>query len=146
MRIINRRARHKYHILETLEVGIVLTGPEVKSLRANRVDLQDSFARVEKGEIFLKNAYIYPYQGIDRQGYDPRRDRKLLLHQKEINYLSGKTAGSNLTLVPLTIYEKRNLFKVELGLSQAKKKYDHKEAAKERAEKRKIEQELRGKI
>lgn len=143
MRILNKKARSKYHILETFEVGIVLDGSEVKSLRDNRADLSDSFARIQNGEIYLKNAYIYPYHGGVKEGYDPRRDRKLLLHKQQINQLIGQVSGSAITLVPLSIYDKKNFIKVEVALAASKKKYDHRKAIKERDEKRKLEQELR---
>lgn len=144
MKILNRTASHKYHVLETLETGLVLSGPEVKSIRDGRVDLGESFARFQNGELFLKNAYIYPYHGVD-QSYDPRRDRKLLLHKNQIASMIGKISGSATTLVPLSIYTTRNLIKVELALAQSKKKYDHRREIKERDERRKLEQELRGK-
>jgi SsrA-binding protein len=146
VKITNKKAYHKYNILESLEAGIVLDGAEVKSLRANRADLSESFARIENGQVLLKNAYIYPYQGVDATTYDPRRDRKLLLHKTQISTLIGKISGSNIALVPISIYETHNFFKVQLGLAQTKKKYDHRKALKERDEKRKIEQELRGKV
>lgn len=141
MKIVNRKAFHNYHILETFEAGIVLSGREVKSVRAGRVDLSESFARINKGEVYLKNGYIYPYQG-QSQNYDPKADRKLLLHKKQIGYLKAKTSTSALTLVPLSLYIKKNLIKIGIGLAGAKKKYDHKRAVKERDEKRKIAQEL----
>ncbi len=145
MKIYNKKARHQYHILDTLEAGIVLSGSEVKSLREGRVDLDLSFAKIQNGELFLKNAYIYPYQGISAEGYDPRRDRKLLMHKREINSLIGKISGSSTLLVPLSIYSTRNYIKVELALASSKKQYDHRKTIKERDEKRKLEQELRGK-
>lgn len=143
MRVQNRKARHDYHILESLEAGIVLTGPEVKSLREGRADLTGSFARIVNGEVFLKNAFIPPYNAASIPDYDPRRDRKLLLHKKQIDALAGKTAKS-LTLMPLSIYEKRNMMKAELAVAASKKKFDKRKAIKARDEQRKIEQELRG--
>lgn len=143
MRILNRKAKHKYTILQTLEAGVALSGSEVKSLRGGRVDLSESFARIQQGEVYLKNAYIFPYQGGVKEGYDPRRDRKLLLHKKEIDTLLGKMSGQATTLVPLSLYEKKNMFKVELGLAASKKKYDKRRAIKQRDESRKIEAELR---
>lgn len=144
MRILNRKARHEYHILESLEAGIVLTGPEVKSLRDGRADLTGSFARVVNGEVFLKNAFIPPYNAATIPDYDPRRDRKLLLHKKQIDALAGKTSKSSVTLVPLGIYEKKNMMKLQLAVAASKKKYDHRRAIKQRDEQRRLEQELRG--
>lgn len=144
MKLLNRRARLDYHILETMEAGIVLTGPEVKSLREGRADLTGSFARISNGEVFLKNAFIPPYNAASIPDYDPKHDRKLLLHRKQIESLIGKTSKASVTLIPLSIYEKHNLMKVELALAASKKKYDHRRAIKERDEQRKIEQELRG--
>ena len=142
MHIVNRKAFYEYTILETLEAGVVLTGPEVKSIRAGRVDIGESFARVQNGEVMLKNAYIYPYFGQGRE-YDPRHDRKLLLHKKQIHSLQGRLSGASLTLVPLKMYTKHNFIKVELGLASAKKKFDKKRAAKERDEQLRLEQELK---
>ncbi|EKD91408.1 MAG: SsrA-binding protein [uncultured bacterium] len=144
MKIYNRKARHTYHILETFEAGIVLSGFEVKAIRAGRLDLSNSFARIVNGEVILKNAYIHPYQDQKADGYDPRADRKLLLHASQIRDLSQKLNKASNTLVPLSLYEKRNMFKVELALGASKKKYDHRRAIKERDELRKIEQDLRG--
>ncbi len=142
MKILNRKARRNFHILDTFEAGVVLTGPEVKSLRANRADISDAFARIQNGQVYLKNAYIYPYFGQGSE-YDPRHDRKLLLHKRQIDSLLGKISGAAVTLVPLSIYSTRNMFKVELALAAFKKKYDKRRAAKERDELRKIEQELK---
>lgn len=139
MRITNRKARFNYHILETLEAGVVLTGAEVKSVRAGRVDLSESFAKIQNGEAYLKNAYINPYMGAQ---LDPKRDRKLLLHKKQLNYLMGKTSGQSTALVPLSIYNKHNFIKVELALGASKKKYDKRMAIKKKDEQRKLEQEL----
>lgn len=141
-RIFNPKIRRNYHILETFETGIVLTGSEVKSLRLGKVDLSSSFAKIQNGELYLLNAHVFPYQQNTRE-YDPIRKRKLLLHRKQINSLIGKLSASSITLVPLSIYETRNLIKVELALAASKKKYDHKKAIKERDEQRKIEQELK---
>lgn len=141
MRILNRKAKFNYHIIESLEAGIVLSGFEVKSIRAGRVDLSDSFAKIQNGEVVLKNAYIYPFQS-QYKDYDPRHDRKLLLHKKQIDSLIGKTAKSAMTLIPLSIYDKRNFFKVELAIAASKKKFDKRRAIKEKDQARKIEQEL----
>lgn len=142
MRILNKKARHEYFILESLEAGVVLSGPEVKSLRAGRADLSNSFAKIQNGQIFLKNVYIYPYQG-QQKDYDPRGDRKLLLHKKQISQLIGKVSKSAVSLVPLSFYEKHNFFKVQLALVASKKKFDKRKAIKKRDEQRRIEQELK---
>jgi len=141
MRIFNRKARHDYFIVESFEAGIVLSGFEAKSVKMGRVDLSDSFARVENGEVFIKNLYIHPFQ-TPPQGYNPRADRKLLLHRKQIEHLIGKVGQSGITLIPLSLYTKRNFVKVELGLAGSKKKYDKRRAIKERDQARKLEQEL----
>lgn len=141
MRITNKKARHNYFILATFEAGIVLSGFEVKSIRAGRVDLSESFARIENGEMVLKNLYIHPFQSPP-QGYNPRSDRKLLLHKAQINSLIGKCSQVGVTLIPLTLYTKKNLVKVELGLAASKKKYDKRRAIKERDQARNLEQEL----
>lgn len=142
MKIFNRSVRRKYHILETLEAGVVLSGAEVKSIRSGRASLAESFARVKDGEILLKNCYIYPYQGVSRD-YNPLSDRKMLLHKRQIDYLRGRLSSGGLTLVPISLYSTRNMIKVELGLVASKKKYDHRRAIKERDEKRRIEQEMK---
>ncbi len=144
MKILNKKARHEYHILETLEAGIALSGPEVKSIRNNRVTLDDSFVRIQNREAILKNLYIYPYQAAANDKYDPRHDRKLLLHKKQIDYLQGKLSASATTLIPLSIYETRNMFKVELALAASKRKFDKRKAIKKRDELRRISQELKG--
>lgn len=142
MKVLNRKARHLYRILETLEAGIVLSGFEVKAIRAGRVELSNSFGRIVNGEILLKNIYIHPYQDQRVTDYNPNADRKLLLHKEQIRTLSQKLSKAGMSLIPLSIYEKRNMFKVELALAQSKKKYDHRRSIKERDEVRKIEQDL----
>ena len=126
-----------------METGIVLNGPEVKSIREGRIDFSDSFARVHGGEVFLKNMFIPPYKGGVPEGYNPKRDRKLLLHRKQIQELIGKTSKSAVTLVPLSIYQTRNMFKVELAVAASKKKFDKRKAIKARDEQRRIEQEIK---
>ncbi|MDD5415430.1 MAG: SsrA-binding protein SmpB [Candidatus Daviesbacteria bacterium] len=145
MRIINRKALHNYHILEHLEAGVVLSGAEVKSIRAGRIDLGESHVRVLNGEAFLINANIPLYIQASDKEYDAGRSRKLLLHKDQINSLIGKTSGKSVTLVPVSIYEKNNRFKVEIGLAKSKKEFDHRKALKERDHQRRVEQELRGK-
>lgn len=135
----NRRARHDYAIEETVEAGMVLTGPEVKSLRAGRASLGESFARVADGEVWLENLHIPPYSHADPRSYDPRRPRKLLLHRGEIERLIGKTQERGLTLVPLRIYFTRGLAKVELGLGRGRRKYEKRQAIAEREHRREME-------
>lgn len=141
MRIFNRKARHDYFIFDTLEAGIVLSGFEAKSVKMGRVDLSDSFARVVNGEVFIKNLYIHPFQ-TPPQGYNPRADRKLLLHRRQIEILVSKAGQSGITLIPLSIYTKRNFAKIELGLAGSKKKYDKRRAIKAKDQARRLEQEL----
>lgn len=143
MKILNKKARFNYHIMEAMEAGIILNGPEVKSVRSGRVDFSDSFARVQDGQVYLKNMFIPPYQGGVPDGYNPKRDRKLLLHRKQIQELIGKTSKSAVTLVPLSIYETRNMFKVELALAASKKNFDKRRAIKAKDEQRRIEQEIK---
>ncbi|MBI2596646.1 SsrA-binding protein SmpB [Candidatus Daviesbacteria bacterium] len=145
MKIINKKALHNYHILDLLEAGIVLTGSEVKSIRAGRIDLGEAYVRILNGEAYLLNANIARYaQGSDTS-YDATKSRKLLLHKDQINTLIGKTSGSKNTLIPVSIYEKNNRFKVEVGLAKSKKEFDKRKIIKERDHQRRIEQELRGK-
>lgn len=145
MRIINKKALHNYHILERIEAGIVLSGGEVKSIRAGRLDLGESHVRVLNGEAFLINANIPLYMQASDKEYDAQRSRKLLLHKEQINSLIGKTSGKSVTLVPVSIYEKNNRFKVEIGLAKSKKEFDKRKIIRERDHARRVEQELRGK-
>jgi SsrA-binding protein len=136
----NRRARHDYAIDETFEAGIVLTGAEVKSLRAGRASLTEAFARVRDGELWLENLHIPPYQHADTKGtYDPRRARKLLLHREEIERLIGKTQERGLTLVPLRLYFTRGLAKLQLGLGRGKRSFEKRQAIAEREHRREME-------
>ncbi|OGD93883.1 SsrA-binding protein [Candidatus Curtissbacteria bacterium RIFCSPHIGHO2_01_FULL_41_44] len=143
MKIFNKRARYKYQILEKVEAGVVLTGAEIKSIRAGRVDLSQSFGRIGDGEVFLVNAYINPWMGSERFTNE-RRSRKLLLHKKQILAWQGKMAGGRLTLVPLSIYIKGNLAKVELALAKSRAKFDRRAVLKMEAIERDVERELRG--
>ena len=136
----NRRARHDYAIEETFEAGIVLTGSEVKSLRSGRASLGEAFARVRDGEVWLENLHIPPYQQADtKSAYDPRRDRKLLLHREEIERLIGKTQERGLTLVPLRLYFTHGLAKLELGLGRGKRRFEKRQAIAEREHRREME-------
>lgn len=145
MRHVNKRALHKYHILESIEAGIMLSGSEVKSIRAGRIDLGEAYVRILNGEMYLLNANIARYAQSADTAYDATRSRKLLLHNAQIQTLIGKTSGTNVTLVPVSIYEKNNRFKVEVGLAKSKQEFDKRKVVKERDHNRRIEQELRGK-
>lgn len=145
MRIINKKALHNYHILEYLEAGIVLSGSEVKSIRAGRIDLGEAHIRILNGEAFLINANISRYNQTSEKDYDAQRTRKLLLHKDQIDSLTGKTSGKSVTLVPVSIYEKNNRFKMEIGLAKSKKEFDKRKILKEKDHARRVEQELRGK-
>ncbi len=139
----NRRARHDYHIHETFEAGIVLTGTEIKSLRGGRANLTDSYARIDNGELFLISAHISPYDQGNRFNHEPRRNRKLLMHKSEILRLLGKTREKGYTLVPLKIYLSHGLAKVELALASGKDLYDKRQSAAEKDAKREVERTLR---
>jgi SsrA-binding protein len=135
----NRKARHDYFIEETYEAGLVLTGSEIKSIRAGRVNLRDSFAVVKEGELWLMNAHIAPYDPATYANHEPRRSRKLLMHRREINRIAGKLQEKGFTLVPLRLYLKDNLAKVELGLGRGKKQYDKRAALREKETRREID-------
>lgn len=139
----NRKAFHDYHVEETYEAGIVLQGTEIKSLRAGRANLKDSFARVEKGEVWLHNMHISPYEQGNRYNHDPLRSRKLLLHKREINKLIGVSKETGYTLVPLKIYLKNGFAKVLLGVAKGKKNYDKREDLKRKEAKREIDRAFR---
>jgi SsrA-binding protein len=138
----NRKARHDYHIEDTFEAGIVLTGSEIKSLRAGQANLRDGFATVRAGELWLMNVHIAPYHQASYDNHEPRRNRKLLMHRREINRLSGKLQEKGLTLIPLQIYLKNSRAKVELGLARGKKLYDKRESLRERDDHRQITRAL----
>ncbi len=123
----NKKAYHDYFILEKMEAGIVLLGTEVKAIREGRLNLKDSYAMVQGGETFLLNCHISPYSHGNRENHDPTRTRKLLLHQREIRKLIGKTQEKGLTLVPLRVYLKRGRIKIELGVARGKKLIDKRE-------------------
>ncbi|MEK3644103.1 SsrA-binding protein SmpB [Aeribacillus sp. FSL M8-0235] len=135
----NKKAHHDYFIEETYEAGIVLQGTEIKSIRAGRANLKDAFARVEKGEAFLHNMHISPYEQGNRYNHEPLRTRKLLLHRREINKLIGATKEQGYSLVPLKLYIKNGFAKVLIGLGKGKKKYDKREDLKRKEAKREIE-------
>ena len=138
----NRRARFDYEILERLEAGIVLTGSEVKSLRAGRASLTESFARVRDGEVWLENLHIPPYEQGEKRDYDPKRMRKLLLKRAQIERLIGKTAERGLSLVPIRLYFSHGLAKVEIGLAKGKRQFEKRQAIAEREMRREAERSL----
>jgi SsrA-binding protein len=135
----NRRARHDYEILETVEAGLVLLGSEIKSIRAGRVSLQEAFAVVEADEAWLANAHIAPYENAGYAGHEARRRRKLLLHRRQIDDLGFKTQAKGLTLVPLRLYLKGGRAKLELALARGRKRHDKRHAIREREMKRDME-------
>ena len=120
----NKKALHDFTIEETYEAGIALTGPEVKSIREGRANLKESYARVREGEVFLIGAHISPYENATQRDQRPTRDRKLLLHRKEIDRLTGKTLTEGNTLVPLKLYTKNGVLKLQIGVASRKREYD----------------------
>ena len=139
----NRKARHDYHIQESFEVGVVLKGSEIKSIRAGRVNLSDAYARPENGELWLYNSHIASYDAASYNTHEPVRPRKLLLHRKEIDILAGKVVQKGLTLVPLKLYIKHGVAKVELGVAKGKKVYDKREAIARRDAEREMERAMK---
>lgn len=132
----NRRARHDYEILDTLEAGMVLTGSEVKSLRNGAASIVDAYAEIRDNEVFLVGANIAPYASASYLNHEPRRDRKLLLHTREIRRLDSKIREKGLTLIPLQIYFRRGKAKVELALARGRKQFDKRERIRKRDESR----------
>lgn len=139
----NRKALHDYAIEDRLEVGIVLTGTEIKSVRAGRVNLQDSYARIVNGEVWLIGVHIAPYDMGTHYNHPPKRDRKLLLHRREIRRLEGKIDSPGYTLVPLRVYIKGRYAKVELAVARGKRQYDKREAIAKREADREVQRALR---
>lgn len=139
----NRKARHDYNIEDTIEAGIVLKGTEIKSIRRGSANLKDSYAQVKKGEIFLHNMHIAPYEEGNRYNHDPRRSRKLLLHQREINKLGDRTREVGYSIIPLKLYLKRGNCKVLIGIARGKKKYDKRQALKDKAMKRDVDRAMK---
>ncbi|HIE38911.1 MAG TPA: SsrA-binding protein SmpB [Anaerolineae bacterium] len=137
----NRKATHDYVIEDRYEAGLVLTGTEIKSIRAGRVSLRDGYVQPRSGELWLVNVHIAAYDPAGRHGHDPRRPRKLLLHRKEIDRLIGKVQERGYTIVPLRMYLKRGLAKVEIGLARGKRKYDKRETIARRDAEREIQRE-----
>ena len=140
---VNRRARREYFIDESFEAGMVLLGSEVKSLRDGRANLADSYARVDKGQVFLVNSHISPYPAANMFNHEPTRPRKLLLHKREISRLTGKVKERGLTLIPLKLYFKDGRAKVELGLARGKKLYDKRATVKEKMVRREMERSMK---
>jgi SsrA-binding protein len=145
MKVVNRRVRYDYRLLEKFEAGIVLTGAEVKSVKAGKLSLAESFVKIIEGEAWLMNAYINPYPYADNRDYDPKRNRKLLLHKNELLKLSQQTKEKNLTIVPVSCYTKGRQIKLEIALAKGKKKYDKREVKKRKAIEREIAQTLKAK-
>jgi SsrA-binding protein len=141
----NRKAFHDYFIEDTLEAGIALSGTEVKSLREGKANLKDSYVLVKGGEVFLLNCHISPYSHGNIMNHDPVRTRKLLLHRKEIDRMSGKAAAKGYTLIPLKIYFKASFAKVEIGLAKGKRLFEKRDTIKEREAKREIEKAMKNK-
>jgi len=139
----NRKVRHEYHIEEKFEAGIVLTGTEVKALRDGRIQLKDSYVEIRNAEAYLVGTHISGYSHGNRENHDPERPRKLLLHRREIDKLFGRGATEGRTVVPLSIYLKGHLVKVEIGLAKGKKLYDKREDAKRRVMDREAEEALK---
>ena len=143
-RIKNRKARHEFHVDETFEAGIALKGTEVKSIRAGKASLQESFAFMDRGEIWLKNMYIKPYEFGSYNNHDERRDRKLLLKRKEIREIDKRINQRGYTLVPLKLYFKGGYAKILIGLARGKKQYDKREDIKEKDVRRELDRKIKG--
>jgi SsrA-binding protein len=138
----NRKARHEYDILESVEAGMELRGPEVKSIRAGEVSFQDAFARVERGEVWLYSLHISPYEQANRANVDPVRPRRLLLNRREIRHLAQQVDEKGLTLVPLEIYFSRGYAKVTLAVARGRKLHDKREALKRRVQEREAQRAM----
>lgn len=139
----NRKAYHDYSLYDTYEAGIALTGTEIKSVRAGRVNLRDSYVQIRSGQAWLMNVHISPYLAGSRENPDPRRDRRLLLHSREILRLQAAVREKGLTIVPLRLYLKNNRAKVEIALARGKKLYDKREALAKKESQRLMQQELK---
>ena len=139
----NRKARHDYAIEDTIEAGIVLIGSEIKSIRGGQVNLRDSYASIEGGEVWLHNTHIAPYDPASRFGHEPRRKRKLLLHKRQIARLASRVQEKGYTLIPLRMYLRNNRAKVELALARGKRQYDKRAAIAKREDQRRAQRALR---
>jgi SsrA-binding protein len=143
----NRKARFNYAIDRTLEAGIALTGTEIKSVRAGRTNLSDGYAKIDRGQVWLRNVHIAPWQNaVGFEEHDPTRPRKLLLHRDEITGLTGSVSQQGYTLVPLRLYIKRGVAKVELGLAKGKRRYDKRQTIKERETRREMEAAIKRRV
>ena len=140
---VNRKAYHNYHIEESFEAGIVLKGSEIKSVRAGKVNLSDAYAKPENGELWLHNSHIASYDAASYNTHEPVRPRKLLLHRKEIDNLASKVVQKGLTLVPLKLYIKHGLAKLELGVARGKRVYDKRETIARRDADREVERAMK---
>lgn len=145
MKVFNRRARRDYQLLEKVEAGISLLGPEVKSVGEGKISLNEAFVKIMGGEAYLFNAHIHPYRFADTSNLDPRRTRKLLLHRKEIQSLEQKMKQKNLTIVPVACYTKHRRVKLELALARSKKQFEKREAKRRKDIQREVERELKEK-
>jgi SsrA-binding protein len=143
---VNRRARHEYAVDETLEAGLVLSGTEIKSIRAGRVNLAEAYARIEHGEAWLIGAHIAPYEQGNRNNHEPTRTRKLLMHRDQIAELVGRTQAKGYTLVPLKLYIRNGMAKLELGVARGKKAHDKRRAIAERDMRRELERSTKERI
>ena len=143
---VNRRARHEYAVEETLEAGIVLTGTEIKSIRAGRVNLAEAYARIERGEAWLIGAHIAPYEQGNRNNHEPTRTRKLLLHRDQISELVGRTQAKGFTLVPLKLYIRNGMAKLEIGVAKGKKAHDKRRTIAERDARRELERSTKERV
>lgn len=139
----NRKARHEYHILETVEAGIVLTGSEIKSIRAGNISMGDAYVRPENGALWLFNAHIARYNAASYMGHEPTRPRKLLLHRKQIRELISQTKEKGFTLIPLQMYIKDSYAKLEIAVARGKKLYDKRESITQRETKRKLDRVIK---
>lgn len=139
----NRKARHDYAIIDTIEAGMVLQGTEIKAIRNGRINLKDGFARVRNGEVYLHNVHISPYEQGNLFNHEPLRTRKLLMHKKQITRLIGETKNTGITLVPLKVYIKNGYAKVLIGIAKGKKQYDKREDLKRKDINREIDRTLR---
>jgi len=140
----NRKASHEYHLLERFEAGMVLTGSEIKSIRAGQISLKEAYIHVHNGEAWLVDCHIAPYEQAGIHNHEPRRERKLLLHRKEIKHLKDQVQQKGLTIIPLRAYLKSGLAKIEIALAKGEKLYDKRQAIKKRDTQREIERQIRG--
>jgi len=143
---VNRRARHEYAVDETLEAGLVLSGTEIKSIRAGRVSLAEAYARIEHGEAWLIGAHIAPYEQGNRNNHEPTRTRKLLMHRDQIAELVGRTQAKGYTLVPLKLYIRNGMAKLELGVARGKKAHDKRRTIAERDMRRELERATKERV